>query len=316
MIRDFDEAADIETLAALWSAGEPEPITVGWLRSWLAGGNDDTVYTGVMATDAVAYAHAYRQPWHRAGEFTARVMVAEEDRRRGIGTRLLAHLEEFVRVHHGTALVGVVRDDRPEGQAFARQHGFKVRRQSYTSILDLDNVREAALYVADPPGIRVVSLAQLGVTEPHRQKVWQISDRTYADEPSHAGAEPRDFASFCQQILDTAWFDAAATFVAVTSSGAWAGIAIMQAFPETNSWFNFYTGVEREFRGRGVAQALKRATIRHAMVTQAGYLRTRNDSANAPMLAINRRYGFRAGPGQLEMLLSLDPASPDKWDTG
>ena len=54
------------------------------------------------------------------------------------------------------------------------------------------------------------------------------------------------------------------------------------------------TGVLRVARGRGIAQALKRAQI--AAAKEAGFerLRTQNDLANAAMRAVNERLGYRS----------------------
>jgi mycothiol synthase len=53
------------------------------------------------------------------------------------------------------------------------------------------------------------------------------------------------------------------------------------------------TAVRREWRGRGVAGALKRAQIRWA--TERGYaqLEASNEERNAPIRALNTRYGYR-----------------------
>jgi GNAT superfamily N-acetyltransferase len=77
------------------------------------------------------------------------------------------------------------------------------------------------------------------------------------------------------------------------------GVARLHDQPLTHSLYHSGMAVDREFRGRGVASALKRATIRYAAGIDAAYLRTHNGSRNAPMLAINRRYGDIPSAGQL-----------------
>jgi mycothiol synthase len=57
------------------------------------------------------------------------------------------------------------------------------------------------------------------------------------------------------------------------------------------------TAVDREYRGRGIALALKLKTIEYAQ--QHGYaeIRTGVESNNPHMLAINAKLGFGQGPG-------------------
>ena len=60
---------------------------------------------------------------------------------------------------------------------------------------------------------------------------------------------------------------------------------------------NFITGVLPAYRGRKIAQALKLIAIRYAKARGANYIRTDNDSENAPMLAINRKLGYKSQTG-------------------
>ena len=52
------------------------------------------------------------------------------------------------------------------------------------------------------------------------------------------------------------------------------------------------TGVRRDRRGRGLAQAVKVASAWHARERGLRVLVTANDLDNEPMLAINRKLGF------------------------
>jgi len=70
--------------------------------------------------------------------------------------------------------------------------------------------------------------------------------------------------------------------------------------------YHEYTGVLREYRGRRIALALKMLGLRTAAACNVPYMRTHNDSMNAPMLRINRDLlGFRAEPGQYKLVLEL-----------
>ncbi len=53
------------------------------------------------------------------------------------------------------------------------------------------------------------------------------------------------------------------------------------------------TGTHPEYRGRGIAQALKLRTIQFARDNGYRRIRTSNDSTNAPMLHINDAIGFQ-----------------------
>ena len=69
--------------------------------------------------------------------------------------------------------------------------------------------------------------------------------------------------------------------------------------------YNMFTGVQRAYRGRGIALALKLLTIRCARSFSARYVRTHNDSENGPMLAINRKLGYQPEPGLYRVVRDL-----------
>lgn len=57
------------------------------------------------------------------------------------------------------------------------------------------------------------------------------------------------------------------------------------------------TGVEREYRGRGIALAVKVKSAEHAKNNGGEILRTFNDSTNDRILRVKQRMGFTPRPG-------------------
>ncbi|MGE5676076.1 MAG: GNAT family N-acetyltransferase, partial [Mycobacterium leprae] len=75
---------------------------------------------------------------------------------------------------------------------------------------------------------------------------------------------------------------------------------------DTPYLYHNMTGVLQEYRGRGIALALKVLGLQVARKLGAVYLKTDNDERNAPMLAINRKMGFRPLPGTYFLNAKLD----------
>jgi RimJ/RimL family protein N-acetyltransferase len=67
------------------------------------------------------------------------------------------------------------------------------------------------------------------------------------------------------------------------------------------------TGPRREYRGRGLARALKLRTIEYARAQGKREIRTWNDTLNAPMLAINVKLGFVRQPAWITFEKILEP---------
>jgi RimJ/RimL family protein N-acetyltransferase len=68
-----------------------------------------------------------------------------------------------------------------------------------------------------------------------------------------------------------------------------------------NAWTG-YTCCDREFRGRGLARAVKLQSLAQAAERGVPFVYTDNDSENAPMLHINQKLGYRPRPGFVSLV--------------
>ena len=91
-----------------------------------------------------------------------------------------------------------------------------------------------------------------------------------------------------------------AQFFAVDGN-EWIGLAGLESVPDSNVMHNTFTAVERAYRKRNIALALKLLTLDYAKRHGVSHIRTDNDSTNAPMLAINRTLGYKPVPGVYRM---------------
>ena len=71
--------------------------------------------------------------------------------------------------------------------------------------------------------------------------------------------------------------------------------------------YNLFTGVDRAYRGRKLAQAVKVLALRYARdVLRVDTVRTHHNAKNAPMIAIDRKLGYVQQPGTYLMEKTLD----------
>jgi len=85
--------------------------------------------------------------------------------------------------------------------------------------------------------------------------------------------------------------------VIAAKDGEWIGkchVVPKLEFPTVG--MQWLTGVLKAHRGHGVATALKVAAYRHARAAGVLVMTTENNADNAPMLAINRKFGFIPEP--------------------
>jgi mycothiol synthase len=115
---------------------------------------------------------------------------------------------------------------------------------------------------------------------------------------------PGDLAEFRKRDVDRATIPHAAFMVAVEqATGSVVGYASLMLMPDGNrrmAWHGM-TAVARAWRGRGLAGALKRATIGWAIDDGLDAVESNNDTDNLPMRAVNARLGYLPAPDSLVM---------------
>ena len=198
-------------------------------------------------------------------------------------------------------------DDRLEGIAFLDHRGFVELERSRMVRLVLTGLPAPA---ADaPPGVTLTTLADRPdlVTSVHAVALETFDDIPGGDEPMAVG----DLAEFRARDVDRPGIEPGAFMVALDdTTGEVAGYASLMRVPGsgTVAWHDM-TAVRRAWRGRGLATALKRATIAWAVEHGLTALDTGNDEDNAAMQAVNRRLGYRPLADELTMRgpLVLDP---------
>ena len=218
------------------------------------------------------------------------IWVLPDARNEGIGSALLEAASEVARDAGKRGFQTELSEAHESGHRFLARRGFVETERTKLVRLELKGRRADA--PAPPEGIRIVTLADRPdlVASVHRVAIETFEDIPTADEPISVGT----LAEFRARDVDRAGIPPDGFFVAVDeASGEAAGYASLLLVPGSpTEALNDMTAVRRAFRGRGVAQALKRATIEWAIDHGLDAIITGNDQANAPMRAINLRLGY------------------------
>lgn len=206
------------------------------------------------------------------------LMVDPAARRRGAGSALLAWARGVV----DGPLAGIV---EAGGFPAAQAWGGEVVRELAMASLD---PRSVTADPSLPDGYRLVPLVDLSA-----EAAWVCYEASAADDPSGlSGAQ--SFDDFLADDWDSPAHRHDLGRAAVAPDGAVAALALVDVAGE-RAW-NSYTGTRPDHRGRGLATAVKTASL-HALadagVTRCG---TGNDAANVPMRAVNRRLGYEPLP--------------------
>lgn len=289
-----DDEAGIATFIAINNAVTPDdPVTLEHIR-W-----EDRTYpgqgerlVGVLdgRTVGVASVGRVRVRGPEYERYWLALRVLSEARRRGIGGALYAAASTIAREAGKVGFQTMLSEREADGLAFLRHRGFEVISREKMVELDL---RGRPLPAIEPPaGIEITSLA----ARPELARaVHAVAEEAYPDIPSRdEPLDARPFEEWLARDVARETIPAGAFAIAIDSaSDEVVGYASLEFIGDstTRAWHDM-TGVRRRWRGRGVARALKLATIAWAIEHGLETLVTGNDEDNAPMRAVNARLGY------------------------
>ena len=283
-----------ETVAEWERSDARRPETEVRLRLCAADPGTDTAvaYLGIVDRGTSAY--------RKIGVCTFGLWVDQDWRRQGIGGALYERAEAFAQERGAKRIETQFRLFRPDEPAvrFFESRGFVETDREVPALLDLTTFDPAPHVRPSPEGLRLRTLAEAGDTEENRRRLWALDCAVHTDVPSHGGLpEMPPFEQWVRELEGPEW-DPSACIMAEDESGTWVGVSVLGFTEGTNVGHTYITGVLREWRGRGVATALKLRAIQAAQDRQCSLILTENHEDNAPMRAVNRRLGFVAdAPG-------------------
>jgi GNAT superfamily N-acetyltransferase len=220
--------------------------------------------------------------------------VLEDGRRRGAGSALYAVVSDWLHERGLDVVHASVSEADDESLAFARRRGFREIERYPRLLLDVAAIEEPA--VEAPPGIEIVTWAERPEVA---RGMYAVAVEAYADVPGGDAEEMEAFEDWLAHDMQGSGDKPESTFVAL-AGGEVVGYAkyFLTAARPTVA-FHDMTAVRRDWRGRGVARALKQAQI--AWAKRAGFevLETNNEERNEPIRRLNAKLGYRLAPGRI-----------------
>ena len=217
-----------------------------------------------------------------AGQGFVAPRVLPQMRRRGVGAALLRALALHVEAI-GFNRAGAGADD-PGSFAFAERFGFREVGRQVEQVRAI-GPHEAAAAALD--GIDVVSLADR--PELHRRVYEDVALQAFEDMPTPVPVEvslddwEREWVSWPE-----------GSFVALASDEVVGCAGLIRDDDRPDRAENSLTAVRREWRGRGVARALKQTTIAWASARGLREIYTWTQTGNEGMRTVNEKLGYIA----------------------
>lgn len=278
----------------------------------LAGfGRERYVAACTTTQEIIGYAAVWRTPWTVPGALSSEFYVDEQHRQQGIGAALLTRVIDWAREHQAKQLMSEVKDWISETIPFVSKHGFYVDAHVYELRLDLNaaldadsrNIQDAISSLGDS-GLSFFPLAKASLPQEEAlRKLYALYLETLRDNPGHVDGLP-DFSEWQQDAFPSDRTSAELVFIAADGDD-FIGVTTLYHTDEPGVLYTDYTGVQQEYRGRGIAQALKLLSFHEAKRLGAHTMSTEMEAKNKPMQAVNQKLGYVPGKGHYRIIKEL-----------
>ena len=213
------------------------------------------------------------------GHASVTVRVLPPARRRGVGTALLRALNA-----HAVTLgfpAAVANADDEGSAAFAERFGFREIDRQIEQVRTIGNEPSPVA----PEGVTIVSVAE-------RPDLWAAAYESVAVEAFQDMALVSPVSASAEEWAREWITDPAAMFLALAGDEVIACAGLLPDEDEPHRAENALTAVRRDWRGRGVAAALKRATLVWAAAHGITEVYTWTQIGNADMRRLNEYLGY------------------------
>jgi GNAT superfamily N-acetyltransferase len=293
-VRDDDDLDDLHVGDHGWAGG-------AFARKMLKASGDDAIAFHVAELDGrlVGYGDGVVQvtdnPTHSG--FIG-IWVRPDSRGRGVGSALLDKLLGAATDRGARRLTSHVDADDTESQRWLASRGATTGGTHLESTLQLTE----ELPLLPPPSGVIVGVLPDGSDEALWRSAYDAHVRLMRDTPdSETNPTPIPYPIY-RALLAEGW----QLCLATTGDGAVVGLTCVFPKNVAERWVNtMLTAVNREWRGRGLATALKTA---HAIALRdAGWraIITQNMEGNDHILAANKRLGFVPSHASLDVIYDL-----------
>ena len=305
---------DFGQLAALFTCEQDEPTTEPGLQVDYEEHKPRIIRLMVAEDDQgelLGFNWATRSRFH-ADQVYFYIIVKPEQRRQGAGNRLYADVEQAARAAQVKQLQISVRDTCAQCRAFAERRGFTKRLHQIAMALDLgafdDRPYDEIIPRLKGEGIQFTSMEALGNSEEAQRKLYALNDTAASETPGTDGEHTwASFEDFQKRVCQSDWYKPAGQMVVIdTATGVWAAMSAITRLEGNAYAYNLFTGVDKRYRGRKLAQAVKVTALRYAReVLKVNRVHTHHNAKNLPMIAIDRKLGYTQMPGTFQMEKNL-----------
>jgi RimJ/RimL family protein N-acetyltransferase/N-acetylglutamate synthase-like GNAT family acetyltransferase len=305
-IRPAEPERDFGQIAELISSQEDERTSEAEITKDLAKHQENVIRLAAADNEdgeLMGFSWAYRNN-AEPERVTFYLVVKPEMRRQSAGGRLYEDLLQACWAAQAKKLRVSILDGCPECREFAERRGFVEKRHHFAMALDLERFDfQPYGRIIDRlkgEGFQFTSMEALGNTEEAQLRLYALNDSVAATTPGTEGEHPwASFEDFQESVCRSDWYKPGGQVVIIdAATGKWAAMSAITRLDKNEHAYNLFTGVDPDYRGRKLGQAVKVTALRYARESlKVKAVRTHHNTRNDPMIAIDRKLGYTFLPG-------------------
>lgn len=259
-------------------------------KRYVASKNDDG--------KVVAYCDYSHMPnMFHPKKFWVMICVHPKWQNKGIGSSLYNLIMEELHKLGAVCIRTSAKEDMIETVSFLMKRGFKEKMRSWEYRLNVDDFdfSRFANYLerVKDQGIGISTLAEEEIHDSRcYNKLYELVKSLMADVPMPDNYTPLSFDEFVNYSIRHPDVVKEAYFIAKDGNSYVGMSSVYENKKSPLELHHGLTGVLKDYRGRGIAMALKLSVIDFAKHNGYKVIKTWNDSTNVAILALNSKLGF------------------------
>ena len=239
--------------------------------------------------------------------------VMRAHRRKGLGAALLDAVETEARKAKAPRILAGTSAAFEGSLEWAQKHGYKEIGRRIEAYVDVKTFDGRALHEVvervETSGIRLATVTELlrgrdeAAIEKFWHDLWEAEAPMWDDVPWASPTPHWPYEKFKKMAVDSGKMVKDATIVAVDGERIAAFTTTGKQGPDRG--YTWMTGTGRDYRGRGLATALKVKMLAGAKAAGLRAMLTTNDEPNKAMRGINAKLGYVMLPAHIELEKTL-----------
>ena len=255
------------------------------------------------------------EPWR----YWANLQVHPRVRNQGVGGALYAEFLKILQARGAQEARTMLTETDGPGIRFLKARGWQETWRRHEFRLDTATADLSA--GPDLGGLRLVPLDALAHDPQWGERLYELDWVLFQDVPMGQALTKRALDNWLASELHEPSVRLGLSFALLDDAvndpltGPYVGYTTLLQNPG-GFYFIGMTGVRRGYRGRGLARALKLASMRALQDAGGGEIRTFNDPPNVAMIAMNRALGFVKQPDRVRYELHLESVTAAQGTEG